>query len=89
MIQKQAWPCTDCAYYHEGTTIVETAVKTVKGGPELWTDAPMYREGTGQWNLAGCQTGHYADCKGSKESRHRALTPGCDGEQPAGWEPRG
>ena len=84
---KQGWPCVTCAHYRVGTTVMETAVRTAKGCPELWTNAPMWRDGS-QWRLAGCETGHYADCKGSTESRRYALTPGCDGQRPEGWEPR-
>jgi len=82
----QQWPCIDCRFYHDGTTVVETAVRTVKGGPILWTDAPMWREGT-QWKLAGCEHGHYAACKGTSAPRARGEpTPGCDGVQPGEWE---
>lgn len=88
MIQEQAWPCTDCGYYHEGTTIVETAVPTKKGGPEIWTDSPMWRDDKGQWQLAGCEVGYYPTCKGCSEPRHRALTPGADGQRPQDWQPR-
>ena len=85
---KQQWLCSDCLHYRDGTTIVETAVKTVKGGPEIWTAAPMYQKLSGQWEVAGCEHGRYPNCKGSSEPRGRALTPGCDGQRPEGWEPR-
>lgn len=87
-MSKQGWPCVECAHYHDGQTTVEMLVRTKQGAPELYTNAPMWRDGKGQWTLAGCESGCYPNCKGSSESRHKALTPGCDGQMPEGWEPR-